>query len=159
MSLVRSKAAEWNIDPKRIGMLGFSAGGHLTAWTATNAETRAYESIDEVDRVSSRPDFAVLVYPGGLQQREIPDALNEEIRVTNETPPCFFAHADDDRVSSANSALMYLALKRAGVSAELHIFASGGHGFGLRPSDKPCSTWPSLCAGWLKDQGWLTPTP
>lgn len=154
MSLIRGKAAEWGLNPKRIGMLGFSAGGHLTAWTATNFHDRAYEPVDEIDRLSSRPDFAVLIYPGGVVKPGA-DHLSPEIHVTSETPPCFFAHAGDDRVSPENSVLMYLALKRAQVPAELHIYATGGHGFGLRPSDKPCSTWPQRCEAWLTIQGFL----
>jgi acetyl esterase/lipase len=158
VSLVRGKAKDWGIDPKRVGMLGFSAGGHLTAWAATNFDKRAYDPIDEVDKVSCRPDFAVLVYPGGVVVRD-KDELAPEIRVTKTTPPCFFAHAGDDRVRPENSAVMYLALKKAGVPAELHVYASGGHGFGLRPSDKPCSTWPQRCAEWLKSQGFLKGGP
>ena len=154
ISLVRSKAAEWNLDPKRIGMLGFSAGGNLTAWTATNFDKRSYEPIDAADKVSCRPDFAVLVYPAYLLNKD-GDGLAADIRVTKETPPMFLAHAGDDKVLPQNSVEMYLALKKAGVPAELHVYASGGHGFGLRPSGKPCSTWPRRCADWMKDQGLL----
>jgi acetyl esterase/lipase len=154
ISLVRGKAKDLGIDPKRIGMLGFSAGGHLTAWTSTNFDKRSYEPIDEIDKVSCRPDFAVLVYPGGVVSKEKGD-LSPEIRVTSETPPSFFAHAGDDKVSPENSVQMYLALKKAGVAAELHIYASGGHGFGLRPSKNPCATWPARCAEWMKSQGFL----
>jgi acetyl esterase/lipase len=152
MSLVRSKAGEWGLDSKRIGMLGFSAGGHLTAWTSTNYDKRSYEPIDDVDKVSCRPDFAVLVYPGGIIPRDKTE-LSPEIRVTGDTPPMFFAHAGDDRVSPENSALLYLALKKAGIPAELHIYAGGGHGFGLRPSPMPCSKWPEQCAAWLRARG------
>ena len=154
VSLVRGKAKEWGIDPNRIGMLGFSAGGHLTAWTATNFDKRAYEPIDDVDKISCRPDFGVCVYPGGVVLKDS-DSLSPEIRVSKETPPMFFAHAGDDKVRPENSVETYLALKKAGVPAELHVYASGGHGFGLRPSDKPCSTWPQRCAEWMKDQGLL----
>jgi len=152
LSLVRSKAAEWGIDPNRIGMLGFSAGGHLTAAASTNFDKRSYESIDDIDRLSCRPDFGVLIYPGGIVEK---GELTPEIRVSKETPPLFFAHANDDPVTPENSAVVYLALKRAGVSAELHIFASGGHGFGLRPSDHPSSTWPKRCEEWLRNCGLL----
>ena len=154
MSLVRGNAKEWNLDPDRIGMLGFSAGGHLTAWTATNFDKRAYEALDGIDKVSCRPDFAVLIYPGGVVAKD-KEELSPEIRVSKETPPCFFAHAGNDPVKPENSVQMYLALKKVGVAAELHIYATGGHGFGLRPSDKPCSTWPERCGEWLKSQGWL----
>jgi acetyl esterase/lipase len=154
MSLARSKAGDWGIDPKRIGMLGFSAGGHLTAWTSTNSDKRAYEAIDDIDKVSCRPDFAVLIYPAYLVPRG-KDELAPDVRVSKETPPTFFAHANDDPISAENSVRMYLALKKARVPAELHVYASGGHGFGLRPSDKPCSTWPQRCADWMKSQGLL----
>jgi acetyl esterase/lipase len=154
LSLVRSKAAEWGIDPQRIGMLGFSAGGHLTAAASTNYDKRAYDAIDDIDRLSCRPDFAVLIYPGGIVEE---GEMSPEIRVSQETPPAFFAHANDDPVTPENSALLYLALKRAGVSSELHIFASGGHGFGLRPSEHPCSHWPKRCEEWLKNRGLLEP--
>jgi acetyl esterase/lipase len=154
VGLVRSKAAEWGVDPKRIGMLGFSAGGHLAAWAATNFEHRSYDPIDDADKVSCRPDFAVMIYPGGVVKRGS-DQLAPEIRVTSQTPPSFFAHAGDDKVSPENSVLMYLALKRAGVPAELHVYANGGHGFGMRPSKNPCATWPERCAEWLRSQGVL----
>ncbi|MFO0908026.1 MAG: alpha/beta hydrolase [Isosphaeraceae bacterium] len=153
VSLVRSKAKAWGIDPNRIGVLGFSAGGHLTAWTATNGDRRAYEESDAVDRVSCRPDFAILIYPAYLQSKEDPDKLAPEIRVSSSTPPCFFAHAHNDPINPEGSAVMYLAMKRANVPAELHIYKSGGHGFGLRPEGTPCSTWPARCAEWLKDRG------
>lgn len=149
VSLVRSKAAEWGVDPQRIGVLGFSAGGHLAAWVATNSDRRAYDKLDQADQCSCRPDFAVLIYPGYLN-RGAPDQLSPEIRVSPQTPPCFFVHAADDRVSPENSVTMYLALKRAGVPAELHIYAAGGHGFGLRATGKPTGTWPQRCEEWLR---------
>lgn len=157
MSLIRDKAESWGIDPHKIGMLGFSAGGHLTAWTSTNFDKRAYDAIDDADRASSRPDFAVLVYPGGVQSRTAPDRMNDEIRISSETPPCFFVHAGDDRVSSENSALMYIALKRAGVPAEMHIYSAGGHGFGLGRPQQPVATWPQRCAEWMKAQKLFEP--
>lgn len=156
LSLVRSKAGTWGIDPKRIGMLGFSAGGHLTARTATNFDKRAYDAIDAVDKESCRPDFAVLVYPAYLVAKDKPD-LVPEIRVGKECPPMFMAHAGNDPFTPESSVRLYLALKKAGVPAELHVYASGGHGFGLRPSEHPCSTWPDRCAAWLKSQGYLKP--
>jgi acetyl esterase/lipase len=152
LSLVRGKAKDWGVNPQRIGVLGFSAGGHLTAAAATNFDKRAYEPLDDVDKVSCRPDFAVLVYPAYLAVKDKED-LMPDIRVSKETPPCFFAHAADDGVSAENSVQMYRALRKAGVKAELHIYASGGHGFGLRPSDHPCCTWPQRCAEWLQAQG------
>ncbi|AMV40583.1 alpha/beta hydrolase [Planctomyces sp. SH-PL62] len=155
--LVRSKAAEWKLDPSRIGVLGFSAGGHLSAAASTRFHEPAYPSTDAVDQVSPRPDFAVLVYPGGMENPE--EADNPVARVTDETPPMFLAHAGDDEVSPMNSVLMYSALKKAGVPAELHIYASGGHGFGLRPSAHPCSTWPQRCEEWLRSTKLLAPKP
>jgi acetyl esterase/lipase len=154
LSLVRGKAKDWGIDPQRIGVLGFSAGGHLAAAAATNSDKRAYDSLDDADKVSCRPDFAVLVYPAYLAVKD-KEELMPDIRVSKDTPPCFFAHAADDGVSAENSVQMYRALRKAGVKAELHIYASGGHGFGLRPSDQPCSTWPQRCAEWLQVQGLL----
>ncbi|HVK15963.1 MAG TPA: alpha/beta hydrolase [Fimbriiglobus sp.] len=155
ISLVRGKAKEWGLDPNRIGMLGFSAGGHLTAWAATNSDKRSYEPIDETDRVSCRPDFAVLVYPGYLVEKGKPDQLNPDLRVSKDTPPCFFAHAFDDGVSPENSVRMFLELKKLKVPAELHVYSTGGHGFGLRQEGKPCATWPQRCAEWMTAQGLL----
>jgi acetyl esterase/lipase len=155
MSLVRSHAHEWEIDPQRIGILGFSAGGHLSAAMSTNYERRQYDVIDDVDSVSCRPDFAVLVYPAYLTEG---DGLAPEIRVDSQSPPTFFVHASDDGISSENSIRMYLALKATGVPAELHIYDRGGHGFGLRRSEFPCSTWPQRCEQWLKRGQWLGPT-
>src|SRR5579884_695573 len=159
LSLVRSKAKEWKIDPHRIGILGFSAGGHLAAWASTRFDQRAYKAtdtwpLDDIDKVDCRPDFAVLIYPGYLAERD-KEVLNPDIRVRKDCPPMFLVHANNDPVTPENSVRMYLALKRAGVPAEMHIYASGGHGFGMRPSDKPCSTWPKRCAEWLQSQGLL----
>jgi len=156
ISLVRSKAKEWGIDPNRIGMLGFSAGGHLTAHTTTNSDRRSYEAIDEVDKVSSRPDFMVLIYPAYLTTKAA-DALAPEIRVTKDTPPTFMIHASDDPISPENSAMLYLALKRAKVPAELHIYTSGGHGYGLRRTEQPVTSWPQRLEEWLGRQGILKP--
>jgi acetyl esterase/lipase len=151
MSLVRSRAKEWHIDPNRIGMLGFSAGGHLTASTETNSDRRSYEAIDAVDQVSCRPDFAVLVYPAYLIGKD--GALNPEIRIDSNTPPTFFAHAGDDPISCENSVQAYLAMRKAKVPAELHVFAWGGHGFGLRPADAP--DWTRACEQWMRRRGLL----
>jgi acetyl esterase/lipase len=158
MSLVRSKAGAWGIDAKRIGMLGFSAGGHLTAFASTNFDKRRYEPIDSIDQVSCRPDFAVLLYPGMVVEKGNAK-LRPDIRVTKDTPPMFFAHASNDGVSSENSVALYLALKQAKVPAEMHLYATGGHGFGLRPSAEPCSTWPQRCAEWMNNQGILKINP
>jgi acetyl esterase/lipase len=154
IGIVRSKSKEWGIDPQRIGILGFSAGGHLACAASTNDDKRAYEAIDDADKLSCRPDFAVVIYPGGALNKT-KDGLAEELRVTAQTPPAFIVQANDDRVNSENSVFYYLALKRAGVAAELHIYAEGGHGFGIRPSDKPHATWPQACEAWMKGRGIL----
>jgi acetyl esterase/lipase len=131
LSLVRSRASEWQLNPNRIGILGFSAGGHLSAWAACQSNQRSYETTDDADRVSCRPDFAILVYPGGMVKRDTIE-LNPQIRVGSDTPPMFLAHAGDDNVSPQNSVALYLALKEAKIPAELHIYTKGGHGYGLR---------------------------
>jgi len=163
VSLVRSRAAEWGIDSNRIGIVGFSAGGHLAVATATHFDRRAYEPMDEIDRFSCRPDFAVAVYPGyliaqhpaGVETNK--NLLAPYIRIPMETPPIFLVHASDDPVAGAeNSVVMYLALKRANVATELHVFAAGGHGFGVRKSSLPCSTWTDRCVAWLQNQGMLS---
>jgi acetyl esterase/lipase len=154
ISVVRSKAQEWGLDPERIGVLGFSAGGHLAASTLTNSDRRAYEAVDEADRASCRPNFGVLIYPAYLTNKE-GTALAPEIRVSKETPPVFFTHASNDPIPADNSVQMYLALKHAGVPAELHIYPTGGHGYGLRPTEETVTTWPQRCADWLKRQGYL----
>ena len=153
MSIVRAKATEWQIDPKRVGMLGFSAGGHLVVATATNFDKRAYDAIDDIDKQNTRPDFVVSIYPGGVIKRNS-DQLSDEIHVTSNTPPTFIAQATDDHLSE-NAVFLYLALKRANVPVELHLYSTGGHGFGMKPSDKPCSTWPQRMIEWMHVQGVL----
>jgi acetyl esterase/lipase len=155
ISLVRSRAKEWGINPKRIGMVGFSAGGHLAIATATSFEKRSYKAIDAIDKISCRPDFAVLVYPGYLKAMD-KDELAAGLRIPARTPPIFLAHGGMDIISSPeHSVVMYLALRRARVPAELHIYATAAHDFGVRPSDRPCSTWTKSCADWLRHQGFL----
>jgi acetyl esterase/lipase len=154
VSIVRSRAAEWGIDPQRIGMVGFSAGGHLAFATATNFEKRAYEPLDEIDQISCRPNFAVLCYSGYLKAKD-KDEIWPGLRIPPQTPPMFLAHATDDKESaggsnSENSAFMYVALKRANVPVELHIYASGDHDFGVRQNEKLPSSWTNLCATWLR---------
>jgi acetyl esterase/lipase len=157
LSLVRSKALEWDLDPKRIGIIGFSAGAHLALAAATNFDRRTYASLDDVDQESCRPDFAISLYPGYLVETDN-QVLAPAIQIPAETPPVFLAHADDDSIATVeNSVAMYLALRRAGVSAELHIYATGGHGFGVRKYDHPISSWPERCADWLQAQGVLKP--
>jgi acetyl esterase/lipase len=138
-------------------MVGFSAGGHLVTATATSFEQRIYAPRDEVDALSCRPDFAIAVYPGCLKVKD-KDELAPGLRVPAGTPPVFLAHGGDDIISPPeHSLLMYLALKRAGVPAELHIYALAAHDFGVRASDQPCSTWTEACARWLRHQGFLKP--
>jgi acetyl esterase/lipase len=159
VSLVRSKAADWGIHPQRIGIVGFSAGGHLAIATATSFDKRTYELIDDVDKISCRPDFAVPVYSGYLKAKD-KDELAPGLRIPAGTPPIFLVHGDEDIVSSPeNSVLMYLALKRAGVSAELHIYARTTHDFGVRTNARPYSTWTASCAHWLRDGGFLRGNP
>ncbi len=158
VSLVRSKAKEWGIDPKRIGMVGFSAGGHLAIATATNFEKRTYEATDEVDKISCRPDFAIAAYPGYLKAKD-KEELAPGLRIPADTPPIFLAHGGADLISPPeHSVVMYLALRRAGIPAELHVYAGAAHDFGVRPSDHPCSTWTNRCLEWLNSQGFLKPT-
>lgn len=155
VSLVRSRAKEFGIDPKRIGMIGFSAGGHLAVATATNFEKRTYEPIDAIDKISCRPDFAIAAYSGYLKAKD-KEELAPGLRVPAGTPPIFLAHGGDDLISNPeHSVFLYLALKRAGVPAELHVYASTAHDFGVRKSDRPCSTWTRSCAEWLRHQGFL----
>src|SRR6185503_15031042 len=136
VSLVRSKAKEWGIDPKRIGIVGFSAGGHLAMATATSFEKRTYEPIDDIDKVSCRPDFAIPVYSGYLKAKD-KDELAPGLGIPTGTPPVFLVHGTDDIVSPPeNSVLMYLALKRTGVPAELHVYANTTHDFGVRTNGR-----------------------
>jgi acetyl esterase/lipase len=154
VSLVRSRASSWGIDPQRIGILGFSAGGETAARAALFVNDRQYEPVDAIDEISSRPDFAVLVYPAYLVDKGA-NQLRDDVRVTKDAPPMFLAHAFDDPVTVKSSLLLALALKKVGVPAELHVYASGGHGFGMRDIGHPCATWPDRCAAWLQGQGWL----
>jgi acetyl esterase/lipase len=155
VSLVRSKAKAWGIHPERIGIVGFSAGGHLAVATATSFDKRTYEAVDEVDRISCRPDFAIPVYSGYLNVKD-KDELAAGIRVPKGTPPMFIAHGGADPISDpAGSVVLYQALKRAGVSAELHVYARATHDFAVRDSGRPCSKWTRSCADWLRDQGFI----
>jgi gluconolactonase len=154
----RAKAKEWGINPDRIGMLGFSAGGHLTAWAATNFDKRAYLSVDDLDKESCRPDFAVLIYPGGLVDRVNKEQLSPEIRVSKDTPPCFFALAYNDPGPLDGSLKMMAALKQNKITAEMHIYSAGGHGFGMRKGDNPHATWPKRCEEWMRVEKFLPST-
>jgi acetyl esterase/lipase len=149
VGLVRQHASEWNIDPQRIGVLGFSAGGHLAAALSTHFDKRLYDSIDAADQLSCRPDFAVLIYPGYLALAEQNMAPNPEIHASENTPPTFLVQAEDDPVHVENATTYFLELKKAKVPAELHIYAEGGHGYGLRRTDLPVTSWPLLVEKWL----------
>ena len=147
--IVRSHATEWHIDPQRIGVLGFSAGAHLAAALSTHFDQRLYDPIDAADQLSCRPDFAVIIYPGYLALAEQNFAPNPEIHVTEKTPPSFIVQAEDDGVHVENSTVYFLALKNAKVPAEMHLYAQGGHGYGLRRTALPVTAWPQLVETWL----------
>lgn len=175
LSLVRSHAAEWHIDPHKIGVLGFSAGGHLAVAVSVYSDRRIYSPVDEADRVSCRPDFAIPIYPGhlNLQAAEwdankgakkhvlhaTPGAdkdltLNPDIHVARNVPPTFLLQNEDDHVDSVYDALSYfIALQRAGIPAELHVYAQGGHAFGLRRTKLAATEWPHLVERWLVSIG------
>ncbi len=158
MSLVRSHAAEWQIDQRRIGVLGFSAGGHMVASISTHKE-RIYSPVDSADREAWRPDFAVALYPGHLATRG-GRVLNSDIRVTAQTPPTFLVQAKDDPIDPVENSIVYhAALKKAGVPAELHVFEQGRHGFGLRRTELPITRWPELMEAWLHRIGVLDGAP
>lgn len=148
VSIVRANAAKWNLDPERIGICGFSAGGETAALTSLFGE-RTYKPVDEADKHSTRPNFSILVYPAGLVEDDLLQ-VRAYIKVTKDAPPMFFVHAFDDRVSVNNSLILAAALKQVGVKAEVHAFESGGHGYGLRRTDAPITRWPDLAAVWLK---------
>lgn len=154
MSIVRSRAREWQVDPQRIGILGFSAGGETAALTAI-FQKRLYENVDNTDQTPFRPDFGLLIYSGGLVPRT-GSKLHEHVRVTAETTPMFLVHAFDDGVTVHNSLALTAALKDAKVPTELHVFASGGHGYGLRETDAPVTKWPKLAEAWLHQSGFLS---
>ena len=155
IGLVRMHAAQWHIDPRKIGVLGFSAGGHLVADVSTHFERRLYQSVDTADRISCRPDFGVAIYPGHMLENTTNEfQLNPKVPVTTNTPPMFIVQAEDDPVDEVqNSLVYYIALKNAGVPAELHLYAEGGHAFGLRRTDFPITGWPELMEKWLKTIG------
>ena len=177
MGLVRLHAEEWHIDPHKIGVLGFSAGGHLVAAMSTHYEKRLYPPQDDADKESCRPDFAVALYPGhlslsasewdarqGTRKFIVPHAasadqdlaLNPDIHVTRQTPPTFLLQAEDDRVDNVDDSLAYyIALKKAGAPVEMHLYAQGGHAFGLRRTRFPITGWPELVEAWLGSIGMI----
>jgi acetyl esterase/lipase len=172
---VRARAAEWNVDPRRLGVIGFSAGGHLASTAGTHFDAGTPSSADPIERASARPDFLLLLYPvitmrdsithAGSRRNLIgadagPDLvrlLSNETRVSPQTPPTFLVHSTDDKaVPVENALLFYEALKKNGVPAEMHVFEHGGHGFGLAPRDPVLSAWTTLCEAWMRRHGWLT---
>ena len=157
VALVRFHSAEWRIDPHKIGVLGFSAGGHLVADISNHFQQLSYPPVDAADKESARPDFAIALYPGHLSVSPHPHVLNPNIRVTHDTPPTFIIQAEDDPADSIKNSLVYFAsLKAAGVPVEMHIYAHGGHAFGLRPTAFPITGWPRLVETWLNTIGMLS---
>lgn len=158
VSLVRSRAKDWGLRPERIGIMGFSAGGHLAIATATQHAQRTYPALDAVDDISCRPDFAIPVYPGYLKPAD-KDELAPWLTVPRDTPPVFLVHGSADIISPPeHSVVLYLALKRAGVPAELHLYADTAHDFGVRKSPRPYGQWTESCVQWLRDRHLLERT-
>lgn len=156
MGLVRSHAADWHIDPHKVGVIGFSAGGYLVAEISTDHAHRLYQPIDAADKESARPDFAVAVYPGHLWTGDETYRLNPEVPVTPETPPTFLLQAEDDTVDGVEqSVAYYIALQKANVPTEMHLYAHGGHAFGVRRTTLPITEWPQLVEKWLVTIGML----
>jgi len=156
VGLVRFHAAEWHIDPHKIGVLGFSAGGHLVAAMSTHFKRRLYPAVDAADKESCRPDFAVALYPGHLWIDNKKFELNPNVPVTRQTPPTFLLQAEDDPIDSVkNSLVYYAALKKAGVPVEMHLYGHGGHAFGLRRTKFPVTGWPQLVETWLGTIGMI----
>jgi len=162
MGMVRQHAAEWHIDANKIGVLGFSAGGHLVAAISNDYQRRSYAPVDDADQLSCRPDFAVAVYPGHLwlPDDRIPLKFNPDIHVTAHTPPTILIQAETDSVDNVNQSLVYyIALKNAGVPVEMHLYTNGGHAFGLRRTRDPITEWPQLVEKWLGTIGITTEEP
>jgi acetyl esterase/lipase len=167
LRLVRYRAAEWHINPHKIGVIGFSAGGHMVAATSTHYARRSYRAVDAADQESCRPDFAIALYPGHLSNVDpgAPEAwtsrarfeLNPNVPVTSNTPPTFLCQAQDDPVDDVRNSMAYsLALRNARVPVELHLYAEGGHAFGLRRTKFPITEWPALAEKWLGTIGMIS---
>ncbi len=155
IGLMRARAAEWQVDPQRVGILGFSAGGHLATTALTSDGTRSYEPDPMLDAASPVPDVGVLVYAAYLLDEAKPDLLSSEIRVTGETPPAFLVVAHGDEKFVEGSARFYIEMRRKDRSCELHIFAKGGHGFGFKNTDEEIRQWPALAGKWMEAEGFL----
>ncbi|MDA0921561.1 MAG: alpha/beta hydrolase [Planctomycetota bacterium] len=151
--LLRANAAKWNIDKDKVGVLGFSAGGQVASILHTADDVAAYESLDDVDKQSCRPDFSLLIYPWNVFDSKTQQLL-PQIQLSAKSPPAFIVHTHDDRSSSMGSVLIYAGLKQHNVQAELHIYGNGGHGYGMRPvKDSDIGTWPARAADWLIRRG------
>lgn len=155
LGLMRLHAKEWGLDPQRMGVLGFSAGGHLSAALSTRFATRAYAAVDAADQLNCRPDFAVLIYPGYLTDKEQGDRVAADLPLSTNTPPMFLAMSQDDPVRVENVLGFSTGLKQAKVPFELHVYPTGGHGYGLRRTENPVTTWPDRAAEWMRANGWL----
>ena len=153
MGLVRANADDWGIDKKKLGILGFSAGGNLAALSCNRWESRSYTPLDAADSQSCRPDFALLIYPAYLTQKDKGDQLAPEMNVTSNTPPTFMVMAEDDPVRVENVLFYSAALKKQKVPFELHVYPTGGHGYGLRPTKQLVTTWPQRATEWLRTRG------
>jgi acetyl esterase/lipase len=149
LGLVRYNAAKWNINPAHIGILGFSAGGHLTAALSNNNTQRTYPQVDAADTVSCKPNFAVLIYPAYLKSSADPAKLAPEVQVTSNTPPTFIVQTEDDPIDVQNALTYYSELKNFKVPAEIHLYAKGGHGYGMRTVEGDLMDYPKLLQSWL----------
>lgn len=155
IGMMRSRASEWKVDPKRVGILGFSAGGHLATMALTSDGTRSYPADPVIDAASPVPDFGVLVYAAYLLDETNPDVLSPEIQVTDRTPPAFLVVAHDDEKFVEGSARFYIEMRRKNRPCELHIFAKGGHGFGFKNTPEEILQWPALAGKWMEVEGFL----
>jgi acetyl esterase/lipase len=153
MGLIREHADEWKIDPKRVGVLGFSAGGHLAATLSNHAGERTYPKVDAADELNSRPNFTVLIYPAYLTPENDRTKLAPEVDVTKQTPQAFIAMAADDPVHVENALVYAGALAKEKIPVELHIYPTGGHGYGLRKTGQEIATWPDRLGAWLNARG------
>ncbi|MBI1372065.1 MAG: prolyl oligopeptidase family serine peptidase [Phycisphaera sp.] len=153
--LVRANAERWRVDTHRVGVLGFSAGGHLTVMAGTHYDDKTYDPVDDADKLSAKPDFLLPIYPAYLNAADKPFTLHENVKVTKDTPPTFLAVAWDDQDRGAMAALLFVELKKNNVPAEVHVYTKGGHGYGMRPSANPVHTWPDRAADWLGSMGLL----